>query len=94
MAKGQKVAEGTVEEIIGTGGAVLLVVQGDPDRAEQVLVGLGATVERADEGLVVELGELSRATAVAALVEAGVGVDQVTPRRRLEDAFLSLVGES
>ncbi|WP_243469639.1 alpha/beta fold hydrolase [Klenkia marina] len=94
MAKGQKVAEGTVEEIIGTGGAVLLVVQGEPDRAEQVLTGLGASVERADEGLVVELGDLTRAEAVAALVEAGIGVDQVTPRRRLEDAFLSLVGES
>ncbi|GHE12315.1 alpha/beta fold hydrolase [Klenkia taihuensis] len=94
MAKGQKVAEGTVEEIIGTGGAVLLVVQGDPARAEQVLTGLGASVERSDEGLVVELGDLTRAQAVSALVEAGVGVDQVTPRRRLEDAFLSLVGES
>lgn len=94
MAKGQKVAEGTVEEIIGTGGAVLLVVQGDPARAEQVLTGLGAAVERADEGLVVDLGGVSRARAVAALVEAGVEVDQITPRRRLEDAFLSLVGES
>jgi ABC-2 type transport system ATP-binding protein len=94
MAKGQKVAEGTVEEIIGTGGAVLLVVQGDPARAEQVLAGLGAAVERADEGLVVDLGEVSRARAVAALVAAGVEVDQITPRRRLEDAFLSLVGES
>ena len=30
--------------------------------------------------------------AVAALVHAGVGVDRVVPRRRLEDAFLSLVG--
>jgi ABC-2 type transport system ATP-binding protein len=29
---------------------------------------------------------------VAALVNAGVGVDRVVPRRRLEDAFLSLVG--
>jgi ABC-2 type transport system ATP-binding protein len=27
-------------------------------------------------------------------VEAGVEVDQFTPRRRLEDAFLALVGES
>ena len=34
----------------------------------------------------------SRADAVAALVHAGVGVDRVVPRRRLEDAFLSLVG--
>ena len=97
MAKGQKVAEGTVEEIIGTGGAVLVVLEdpADADRAVAVLEGLdGASVERADEGLVVELAGASRASAVAALVGAGIGVDQVTPRRRLEDAFLSLVGES
>ncbi|QNG37493.1 alpha/beta fold hydrolase [Geodermatophilaceae bacterium NBWT11] len=97
MAKGQKVAEGTVEEIIGTGGAVLVVLadDADTDRAVTVLESLdGASVERADEGLVVDLGGTSRAAAVAALVGAGIGVDQVTPRRRLEDAFLSLVGES
>ena len=29
-----------------------------------------------------------------ALVTAGVGVAQFTPRRHLEDAFLALVGES
>ena len=28
------------------------------------------------------------------LVRAGIGVDRVTPRRRLEDAFLALVGDS
>jgi ABC-2 type transport system ATP-binding protein len=27
-------------------------------------------------------------------VTAGIGVDEFTPRRRLEDAFLALVGES
>ncbi len=97
MAKGQKVAEGTVEEIIGTGGAVLVVLDdaADTDRAVGVLGALpGTAVERSDEGLVVELGGTSRAVAVSALVGAGIGVDQVTPRRRLEDAFLALVGES
>ena len=33
-----------------------------------------------------------RTEVVAALVRAGVGVDRVVPRRRLEDAFLTLVG--
>ncbi|MPQ98209.1 alpha/beta fold hydrolase [Modestobacter sp. I12A-02628] len=98
MAKGQKVAQGTVEEIIGTGGAVLvgLADPADTDRAVAVLEGLPGrpAVERTDEGLVVELGDVSRAAAIAALVAAGVGVDQLSPRRRLEDAFLSLVGES
>jgi ABC-2 type transport system ATP-binding protein len=98
MAKGQKIAQGTVEEIVGTGGAVLigLAEDADADRALEVLAGLpgAGPVERTEEGLVVDLGPTSRATALSALVTAGVAVDQLTPRRRLEDAFLSLVGES
>ena len=41
-----------------------------------------------------DLDGYSRAAALQALVEAGIGVDEYTPRRRLEDAFLALVGES
>ncbi|MGY1783890.1 alpha/beta fold hydrolase [Geodermatophilus sp. SYSU D00698] len=98
MAKGQKIAQGTVEEIVGTGGAVLvgLADEADADRAAAVLSGLpGVAVERTDEGLVADLGPgTSRAAALQALVAADVAVDQFTPRRRLEDAFLALVGES
>ncbi len=35
-----------------------------------------------------------RTIGIFALMAAGIGVDQFTPRRRLEDAFLALVGES
>uniref|UniRef100_UPI0034DEAD53 ATP-binding cassette domain-containing protein n=1 Tax=Modestobacter roseus TaxID=1181884 RepID=UPI0034DEAD53 len=98
MAKGRKIVQGTVEEIVGTGGSVLigLADDADADRAAEVLAGLAGAgpVERTDEGLVVDLGPTSRAAALTALVQAGVAVDQLTPRRRLEDAFLSLVGES
>ncbi|HEV7869631.1 MAG TPA: alpha/beta fold hydrolase [Modestobacter sp.] len=98
MAKGQKIVQGTVEEIVGTGGAVLigLADDADADRAVEVLAGLpgAGPVERTEEGLVVDLGPTGRAEALTALVAAGIGVDQLTPRRRLEDAFLSLVGES
>ena len=38
--------------------------------------------------------ELGAPEALQALVAAGIDVDQFTPRRRLEDAFLSLVGDS
>jgi ABC-2 type transport system ATP-binding protein len=90
--------QGTVEEIVGTGGAVLIGLsdEADTDAAVEVLGGLPGTgpVERTDEGLVVDLGPTGRAQALAALVTAGIAVDQLTPRRRLEDAFLSLVGES
>ncbi|WP_245177109.1 alpha/beta fold hydrolase [Geodermatophilus sp. DF01_2] len=97
MAKGQKIAQGTVEEIVGTGGSVLvgLADDADSDRAAAVLAELpGVGVERTDEGLVADLDGTSRARALQALVTAGVAVDAFTPRRRLEDAFLALVGES
>ncbi|MGY1802720.1 alpha/beta fold hydrolase [Blastococcus sp. SYSU D00922] len=97
MAKGQKIAQGTVEEIVGTGGAVLvgLTDDADTDRAIAVLEGLpGVTAGRTDEGLVADLDGYGRAAALQALVAAGIDVDQFTPRRRLEDAFLALVGES
>jgi len=96
MAKGMKIAQGTVEEIVGTGGAVLigLADDADVDRAIAVLEALpGVTAGRTDEGLVADLGGTSRAAALQALVAAGIGVEQFTPRRRLEDAFLALVGE-
>jgi ABC-2 type transport system ATP-binding protein len=97
MAKGQKIAQGTVEEIVGTGGAVSigLVDDAETDRAIAVLEGLpGVTAEVTDEGLVADLDGYSRAAALQSLVTAGIEVDQFTPRRRLEDAFLALVGES
>jgi ABC-2 type transport system ATP-binding protein len=97
MAKGQKIAQGTVEEIVGTGGAVLvgLADDADTDRAIAVLEELpGVTAERTDEGLVADLDGFERAAALQALVKAGITVDQFTPRRRLEDAFLSLVEKS
>jgi len=96
MAKGQKIAQGTVEEIVGTGGAVLvgLADDADTDRAIAVLTGLpGVTAERTDDGLLAELDGTSRAAALSALIESGIAVEQFTPRRRLEDAFLALVGE-
>jgi ABC-2 type transport system ATP-binding protein len=97
MAKGQKIAQGTVEDIVGTGGAVLIGLTDDTetDRAIAVLEDLpGVTAELTDDGLVADLDGTSRARALQALVEAGIGVDQFSPRRRLEDAFLALVGES
>jgi ABC-2 type transport system ATP-binding protein len=92
MHKGEKVADGPVDEIVGESPSVQFDVS-DVDAATRVLERIGVRpIETAGSGIVVEVDGVPRADIVAALVNAGVGVDRVAPRRRLEDAFLSLVG--
>src|SRR6185369_13160367 len=94
MHKGEKVADGPVDEVVGDSPAVQFEVS-DADAAVSVLDKLSGVRSVASSGngtLVVDLDGQPRAGVVAALVNAGVGVDRVVPRRRLEDAFLSLVG--
>ncbi|HXW38533.1 MAG TPA: hypothetical protein VEJ44_02470, partial [Acidimicrobiales bacterium] len=45
-------------------------------------------------GLSVELDGLERRQLVAALVGAGIGVDTITARHHLEDAFIRLLERS
>jgi ABC-2 type transport system ATP-binding protein len=93
MDRGKFVAGGSVESLIGTAGSVYVEVS-DPVRARQVLDSLAVVVSVTAEppGLAVEMRDHgSRAAMVKALVDAGVGVETVTLRRRLEDAFLGLV---
>ncbi|HEV7897065.1 MAG TPA: alpha/beta fold hydrolase [Planosporangium sp.] len=94
MHKGEIVAAGQVDDIVGDSPSVQLDVS-DVDHAENVLDKLGIVRSVAwsgGSGLVVDLDGTPRAEVVAALVKAGIGVDRVVPRRRLEDAFLALVG--
>ncbi len=93
MDRGKFVAGGSVASLIGTAGSVYLEVS-DTARAQQVLGGLAmvSSVTPESPGLSVEIRDHgSRSEMVKALVEAGVGVDTVMMRRRLEDAFLGLV---
>jgi len=96
MDRGRLVAAGTVAELTsGTTRTAYLEVD-DTDRARRVLGTMESVREIVDAppGLVVELiGDASRARLVAALVRAGVGVETVTQRHSLEDAFVGLVGE-
>ncbi|MFF5215232.1 alpha/beta fold hydrolase [Micromonospora sp. NPDC000442] len=93
--KGRIVASGPVEEIVGDSPSVLFEV-GDPTAARTVLDGLGGVrvLDDADGQLVVDTNGTARSEVVAELVRAGIAVDRVVPRRRLEDAFLALVGEN
>ncbi|HEY0812450.1 MAG TPA: alpha/beta fold hydrolase [Pseudonocardia sp.] len=94
MHHGKVVASGTVEAIIAGGGAATFTVDA-PERAASVLGELsGVHAVRVDGGSVyAELNGTPRADAVRALVTAGLDVTSAGPRRRLEDAFLQLVGE-
>ncbi|MGI8720692.1 MAG: alpha/beta fold hydrolase [Geodermatophilaceae bacterium] len=94
MHHGKLIAQGSVEEIIGTGGAVLLGVD-DPAAARVLLSSIEGIrqLEDDDDGLIVDLDGYPRGEVVNRLVSAGIGVERVIPRRRLEDAFISLVEE-
>ena len=94
MHQGVVVASGTVDDIIAGGGAASFTVDA-PERAAAVLGGLDGVRGVAVEGDAVhaELDGTPRSAAVRALVTAGVEVRSAGPRRRLEDAFLQLVGE-
>ena len=96
VSKGTGVAAGTVGEIVGEGRSVLVeVADGDQDAALAALRSMpGVEVMHPNgSGLVVELSGVERRDVVRELVGAGVGVERLVARRRLEDVFLELVGE-
>jgi ABC-2 type transport system ATP-binding protein len=92
MDKGRLVAAGSVDDLIGAAGAVYLEVD-DVAMARRVLESMPAVLHVDDEapGLAVSVDGARRSELVAALVQAGVAVETVTARRRLEEAFLGLV---
>ena len=66
------------------------------ERALSVLTSLEGIegAEAYEPGVLVRINGSAPSVVVAALVTAGVPVDRVTPHRRLEDAFLALIGEN
>jgi ABC-2 type transport system ATP-binding protein len=91
--KGTVVAAGPVDDIVGDSASVQFDVS-DPAAAADALrlAGARGVVHEGGGTVVADLDGTPRAAAVAALVRAGVEVNRVVPRRRLEDAFLALVG--
>ena len=93
-ALGRLVAAGPVRQLIGASGSVYLEVTNlrTATRVLKRLPGVRRVTPEAP-GLSVEVVDTRRADLVKALVEAGVGVETVTARHRLEDAFLGMVGD-
>ncbi|WP_415840148.1 alpha/beta fold hydrolase [Nocardiopsis gilva] len=95
MDRGRHVAAGPVADIVGEGDSVLVGVPDPAAVADRVRAIDGvAEAEPAEDGLVVRLREGTVAQLVTALVAADIPVERVVPRRRLEDAFLSLIGSA
>lgn len=93
MDRGGLVQAGPVEEITGSGDTLLVTLDGPVTDA--VVDKLGAV--RTDAGLLVRLDASTAPTAtalIAELVRLEVPVTGVGPHRRLEDAFLTLIGET
>ena len=92
MDRGHLVASGSVAQIIGATASVYLEVD-DVDKAITVLGGITGVdrLVREPPGISVTLDGLQRKELVAALVHAGVGVETITSRHRLEDAFLQML---
>lgn len=95
MNKGRLIAMGLVSELVGAASTVYLEVD-DVPRAHLVLKDLGGVCDVSPEGqgLSVELDGAERKHVVAALVNAGVGVETITTRHQLEDAFIGLVEDA
>ncbi|MEV6953000.1 alpha/beta fold hydrolase [Streptomyces sp. NPDC051183] len=95
MDHGQRVAAGEVAEITGGGDTLLVTLAGPVDEVtvEKVaaLEGVGSVVT-AEDGLLVRLEGATAAGLIAELVRLEVPVSGVGPHRRLEDAFLTLIG--
>ena len=92
MNHGRLVAAGTIDELIGASESVYLEVD-DVERALLVLKELDGITSSGLEspGIVLKLGNIERKQIVAALVNAGVGVETISSRHRLEDAFIGMV---
>jgi len=94
MDRGRLVASGSVGDLVGAVLSVYVEVD-DRDAARRALSHVTGIASVHDEGngLLVELAGATRPEMVAALVHAGAGVQVVTSRHRLEDAFLGIVGK-
>ncbi|UQX04321.1 alpha/beta fold hydrolase [Streptomyces sp. RerS4] len=95
MDRGRLVRAGEVGEITGGGDTLLVGLHRPVDEAVvrkvATLEGVASAVA-SEEGLLVRLDGSSAAELIVALVRLEVPVSAVGPHRRLEDAFLTLIG--
>ncbi len=95
MDHGQLIQAGPVAEITGSGDTLLVGVAGVvSDAAVEKVDALPGVVSavRAEGGLLVRLGGATTTELLTELLRLEIAVDRIGPHRRLEDAFLTLIG--
>jgi ABC-2 type transport system ATP-binding protein len=99
MERGRLVTAGETGVIVGAGERLLVGTPADygPDRLAVAAAKVGALpgiaeVEAVERGLLVRLAGMTATELIAELVRLDVPVERAGPHRRLEDAFLSLIG--
>jgi ABC-2 type transport system ATP-binding protein len=94
MDKGRLVAAGAVSDLVQASTSAYFEVD-DTARAESVIRALPGVrgIRSEHPGLSVDLDGTRRSDVVVALVQAGIAVETVQSRHRLEDAFLGLLAE-
>ncbi|MCS0638619.1 alpha/beta fold hydrolase [Streptomyces sp. LP05-1] len=95
MDRGRLVQAGPVREIIGAGDTLLVTTAAElPEPLVEkigALPGVGSAA-RAEGGVLVRLAGATAQDLITELVRLGVPVTGAGPHRRLEDAFLTLIG--
>ncbi|WP_030669670.1 CocE/NonD family hydrolase [Streptomyces rimosus] len=98
MDRGRLVQAGPVADIVGTGDTLLVGVADATPLSDVLLEKVAAlpgvaTADRADEGLLITLdGTTSTPELLPELLRLEIPVARVGPHRRLEDAFLTMIG--
>ncbi|WP_316520740.1 alpha/beta fold hydrolase [Kitasatospora brasiliensis] len=96
MDRGRLVTAGPVGDIVGAGELLMIGIAGpyDPAPAVEKVTALAgvASAEAVEGGLLVRLDGMTAGELLVELVRLEVPVESAGPQRRLEDAFLSLIG--
>jgi ABC-2 type transport system ATP-binding protein len=92
MAKGHLIAAGSIDELVGASESVYLETDDIPRTLALLEKVLGvADLREEPPGLAMRLDGPARKEIVAQLVAAGIGVETISSRHRLEDAFIGMV---
>ena len=93
--KGRLVRMGSLNELLGTGDLVEMVVDQLPAEMEPVLAEWGATIERRAQGVRITMPVARKRELAEKLWDAGCDVVSMVPvRSSLEDLYMKLVGSS